>query len=244
MNSLSSLLRYINLILFGGMLMMNYLANALPLNNKTTGQLSDAYPNLFVPAGITFSIWGIIYLLLAAWCIFQFTAKGKSITSDIGWLFAISCVLNGLWIVAWHYEKLPLSLLIMVGLLASLILINMTVKNLPLGLTKAAFGIYLGWISIATIANVTALLVNMKWGAFGISEQTWTIILIAIGALIVAYTIIRLANPFIGFAVVWAFAGIILKRNDDYRVIVLAASIAIIVVALFTIREFIPVLKK
>ncbi len=244
MNSLTSLLRYINLLLFGGMLFMNYLANALPLNNKTTGQLSDAYPNLFVPAGITFSIWGIIYLLLAAWCVFQFTAKGKPVTGNIGWLFAVSCLLNGLWIVAWHYEKLPLSLLIMLGLLATLILINMTVRNLPLGLTKAAFGIYLGWISIATIANVTALLVNLKWGAFGVSEQTWTIIMVAIGAVIVSIAIIRLANPFIGFAVVWAFAGIILKRSDDYRLIVMAASIAIIVVALVTIREFIPVLKR
>ena len=86
MNSLSTLLRYLNLLLFGGMLMMNYLANSLPLNNKTTGQLSDAYPNLFVPAGITFSIWGIIYLLLVAWCIFQFTEKGKAISGEIGWL--------------------------------------------------------------------------------------------------------------------------------------------------------------
>ncbi|MFO7574587.1 MAG: tryptophan-rich sensory protein [Bacteroidales bacterium] len=242
MNSL--LLRYINLLLFGGMLMMNYLANALPLNNKTTGQLSDAYPNLFVPAGITFSIWGIIYLLLAAWCIFQFTAKGKTISANISWLFTISCILNGLWIVAWHYEKLSLSLLIMVGLLASLVLINMSLRNLPNGLTKAAFGIYLGWICIAIIANVTALLVNLNWGAFGLSEQAWTIILIAIGAIIVSLTIIKFANPFIGFAVVWAFAGIILKRSDDYRLIVLAASIAIIIVALFTIREFIPVLKR
>jgi len=244
MNTLSSLLRYINLLLFGGMLTMNYLANALPLNNKTTGQLSDAYPNLFVPAGITFSIWGIIYLLLAAWCVFQFTAKGKTVTAEIGWLFAISCALNGLWIIAWHYEKLPLSLLIMIGLLVTLVLINLTIRNLPQGLTKAAFGIYMGWICIATIANVTALLVNLNWGAFGLSEVVWTIILIAIGALIVSFAIFRMENPFIGFAVVWAFAGIILKRSDDYRQIVLAASIAIIIVALVTIREFIPVLKK
>jgi len=244
MNSLTPLLRYLNLLLFAAMIFMNYLANALPLNNKTTGQLSDSYPNLFVPAGITFSIWGVIYLLLAAWCVFQFTTKGKAVAAGIGWLFAISCLLNGLWIVAWHYEKLPLSLLIMAGLLITLILIGINIKGLSSGLTKAAFGIYLGWICIATIANVTALLVSLNWGGFGLSHQTWTIIMISVGALVVAAAILRLENPFIGFAVVWAFAGIILKRSDDYRAIVFAAAITIILVALVTIREFIPFFKK
>lgn len=244
MNSLTPLLRYLNLLLFAAMIFMNYLANALPLNNKTTGQLSDSYPNLFVPAGITFSIWGVIYLLLAAWCVFQFTTKGKAVAAGIGWLFAISCLLNGLWIVAWHYEKLPLSLLIMAGLLITLILIGINIKGLSSGLTKAAFGIYLGWICIATIANVTALLVSLNRGGFGLSDQTWTIIMISVGALVVAAAILRLENPFIGFAVVWAFAGIILKRSDDYRAIVFAAAITIILVALVTIREFIPFFKK
>lgn len=236
-----TILRYLNLILFGGMIYMNYLANALPLNNKTTGQLSDAYPNLFVPAGITFSIWGIIYLLLAAYCVFQFSARGKAVSGSIGWLFAISCVLNGLWIVAWHYEKLPVSLLIMAGLLISLIMINIAIKGQPFGLTKAAFGVYLGWICIATIANVTALLVSINWNGFGISHEIWTIVLIAIGTLIVSITIMRLDNPYIGLAVVWAFTGIILKRYTDYRVIVIAAAAGLLVVAFISVRLF---LKK
>lgn len=235
---MSSLLRYINLVLFAGMIYMNYLANALPLNNKTTGQLSDAYPNLFVPAGITFSIWGIIYLLLAAYCVFQFTVKGKEISSGIGWLFAISCILNGLWIVAWHYEKLPVSLIIMLGLLVTLILINIKITNLPAGLTKAAFGVYLGWICIATIANVTALLVSMNWSGGGISQEVWTIIMIAVGTLIVALTIYRITNPFIGLAVIWAFTGIILKRSNDNRLIVYAAAAGILVVAIITLFTF------
>ena len=223
---------------------MNYLANALPLNGKTTGQLSDSYPNLFVPAGITFSIWGIIYLLLAGYSIFQFTGKGKPISESIGWFFAISCLLNGLWIVAWHYEKLPLSLLIMVGILISLIVINTTVKGLPFGLTKSAFGIYLGWICIATIANVTALLVSVNWNGLGISQEVWTIIMICIGALIVSVTIIRINNPFIGLAVIWAFAGIILKRSDDYRAIALFAGLGILMVAAITIFTFFQVGKR
>jgi len=88
------MMKYLNVFFFTIMLVMNYLANSLPLNNKTTGELSDSFPNLFVPAGITFSIWGIIYLLLLIFIVFQFTAKGQEVSADIGWLFAVSCALN------------------------------------------------------------------------------------------------------------------------------------------------------
>lgn len=233
------MIRYLNLVLFAGMIVMNYLANALPLNNKTTGQLSDEYQNLFVPAGITFSIWGVIYLLLAIYCALQFTDRGKGIALNIGWLFAVSCLLNGLWIVAWHYEKLPLSLVIMLGLLITLIIINTKLTSLPFGISKAAFGVYLGWICIATIANVTALLVSFNWQGFGLSHEFWTIALITIGALIISISVIRLANPFIGLAAIWAFIGIVLKRSDDYKMIMIAAIAAVLVVTIFTVREFI-----
>jgi hypothetical protein len=224
-------MKYLNLLLFLGMVVMNYLANALPLNGKTTGALSDAYPNLFVPAGVTFSIWGVIYILLVTFCVIQFTTSHQAVISRIGWLFGLSCIFNGLWIVAWHYERLPLSLILMLGLLVSLIWINIFIRDLQAGFIKAAFGIYLGWICIATIANVTALLVNFGWGGLGISEETWTIIMIAAGTLIVSLTVWRLDNPFIGLSVVWAFAGIMIKRQADYRVILVTAAIAAAIVA-------------
>jgi hypothetical protein len=218
---------------------MNYLANALPLNGKTTGELSDSFPNLFVPSGITFSIWGVIYLLILVYCVVQFTGSNQIVISNISWFFGLTCILNALWIIFWHYEKLPLSLLVMVGLLISLIYINMLTRELSLGIIKAAFGIYLGWICIATIANVTALLVHYNWKGFGISEETWTIIMIALGALILAATVYRLRNPFIGLSAIWAFTGIILKRHDDYRSIALVASVAVIVVGVITVWGFI-----
>jgi hypothetical protein len=232
------MVKYINILLVAGMLVMNYLANALPLNNKTTGELSDAFPNLFVPAGLTFSIWGVIYLLLIAYCVIQFTGSNQSVISDIGWLFGISCVMNVLWILCWHYGLLPLSLLVMTGLLVTLIMINLRITNLPFGIIKASFGIYLGWICIATIANVTALLVNYGWNGFGISEEIWTIVMISAGTIIVALTIYRLINPFVGLSVIWAFTGIILKRHEDYRSIVIAAVIAIIIVTIVTVYGF------
>jgi hypothetical protein len=233
------MIKILNLILFAGMIVVNYLANALPLNNKTTGELSDSFPNLFVPAGITFSIWGIIYLLLIIYCVVQFTGINQIAISKISLVFGISCVLNSLWIVTWHYGKLPLSLLVMAGILVSLIYINLVIKGLPLGIIKVSFGIYLGWICIATIANITALLVNSNWNGFGISDELWTIIMIAIGTVLVSITIYRVSNPFLGFAVIWAFTGIIIKRNGDYRSIVITAAVAIIIVGSATLWGFI-----
>ena len=232
------MIRYINILFFAVMIVMNYLANALPLNGKTTGAVSDALSNLFAPAGVTFSIWGVIYLLLLVFCVTQFTSSNQAIISRIGWLFAVSCIFNAVWIVTWHYGRLPLSVIIMLGLLVSLIWINIIVKDLPFGLIKAAFGIYLGWICIATIANVTALLVSYNWNGFGISGETWTIIMIIVGALITAVTLWRLNNPFIGLSVVWAFTGIMIKRQVDYRIIFIVAAVAMGVVAVLLLLAF------
>ena len=230
--------KYINLFLVAGMLVMNYLANALPINGKTTGELSDSFPNLFVPAGLTFSIWGVIYILVILYCIFQFKDYNAIPVSKISLAFGISCILNALWIVFWHYGRLPLSLLVMAGLLASLIYINIAIRDLPFGIIKATFGIYLGWICIATIANVTAVLVTAGWNGFNISQEAWTIIMTAVGTLIVALTIFRLNNPFVGLAVAWAFLGIAIKRYDDYRSILISAVVAMVIVSVITIRVF------
>ena len=231
-------MKYLNLILFAGMIVMNYLANSLPLNGKTTGDISDAWPNLFTPAGVTFSIWGIIYILLVIFCVIQFTTSYQVAISRVGWLFGLSCVFNALWIVAWHYERLPLSLILMAGLLICLIWINIFIKDLPDGFIKAGFGVYLGWICIATIANITVLLVSNGWQGFGLSGQTWAIIMIVVGAVIVSLTIWRMSNPYIGLAVVWAFAGIMIKRQDDYRAIFMTAAAAAVVVAVVVILSF------
>jgi len=232
------LLKLFNLAAFSLMILMNYLANALPLNGKTTGQLSDQYPNLFVPAGLTFSIWGVIYLLLVGFSVIQFSSQHKSIIQAIGWAFAIGCLLNGLWIVAWHYEQLPLSLLIMLGLLVVLIYINARIQTSSSVFFNIAFGIYLGWICIATIANLTALLVHYNWGGWGISHETWAIIMIVAGTAITILAITRLDNPYIGFAVIWALAGIMIKRQADVMSIVIVAGIGITLVAITTVWLF------
>ena len=232
------MIKIINILFFVVMVVMNYLANALPLNGKTTGELSDAFPNLFVPAGITFSIWGIIYLMLLLFCIVQFTTTSEILVARVGWLFSASCLLNALWIVTWHYGKVPLSVVVMLGLLATLFFINFHLQDVPSGIIKAAFGIYLGWICIATIANITALLVDVNWDGFGIPAEIWTIIMIAAGMIIAAMAMVRLNNPFIGLSVVWAFAGIVVKRHGDYLSIWIAAALAALLIGILIILLF------
>jgi hypothetical protein len=232
------MLKIANILLFALMVFMNYLANAIPLNGKTTGELSAQYPNLFVPAGITFSIWGAIYMLLLVFLIFQFTHSYSEIISKIGWLFTISCALNALWIVAWHYKMLPLSLVIMLGLLVTLIIIGVKLHPLPQALAKAIFGIYLGWICIATIANVTALLVSFGWLGFGFSEQVWAIIMIALATAIVLLTVYKIDNLFIGLAAAWALLGIAINRYGDYRIIAFVAIAGIVLIIIASAKVF------
>ena len=233
--------KLINVAAFAIMVFMNYLANALPLGGKTTGELSAQYPNLFVPAGITFSIWGIIYLMLLGFCVLQFMAHNRAMVNALGWLFAISCILNALWIVAWHHEKLFLSVIIMLLLLATLTMINYRLVPFSESISKAAFGVYLGWICIATIANITALLVAINWQGWGISDEAWAVIMVLAGAVITALIIKNYRNSFTGIAVIWALTGIMIARWPGNKPILIAAAASILAIAvisvIITIRE-------
>ena len=218
-------LSILNLLGFLGMVIVNYLAVALPLNNKTTGELSDQYPNLFVPAGFTFSIWGVIYLLLAIFIVYQLTyafRKNKqniSFLEKIGILFFVSSLANLIWVFAWHFELVSLSLFLMLILLGSLMAIYL---KLQIGrsdssrsekyLVHLPFSVYLGWITIATIANATALLVDLGWNRFELSEQFWTVAVIIIGIAISLAILFYRKDIFYCLVVNWALLGILIKR--------------------------------
>jgi translocator protein len=225
MKKMNVLFAVLNVIGFAGVVVINALANILPINGKNTGQLSDAIPNLFVPAGLTFSIWGIIYLALLAFSVYQFLLLFKKDDADreplkkIGIFFFLSCLANAGWILAWHYQQLPLSLLVMLCLLAMLLAVYLrlgigtgNVKPAVRFFLHAPFSIYLGWITVATIANVTAVLVTLNWNGFGLPGDFWTIAVIIAGTLITLLMLLTRNDIFYSLVVVWAFAGIILKR--------------------------------
>ena len=218
-------LSILNLVGFIGTVVVNALAAILPINNKTTGELSDLYPNLFTPAGLTFAIWGLIYVLLAIFVIYQLIpavkkdAQRVDFVQRIGPLFFISCIANIGWIYAWHYEVVPLSLVLMLILFGSLLAVYLRLNVGKSEATKAEkysvhlpFSVYLGWITIATIANVTALMVNINWNAWGLGEQFWAVAVIVVGIAIALAVLFTRKDIFYCLVVDWALLGILLKR--------------------------------
>lgn len=223
---------YVIFNIFGTILALtlNFLAVSLPLNNKTTGQLSDAYPNYFVPAGFTFSIWGVIYLLMISFCLYQAWQYHKNgtetlkIIEKVGHWFFLSCVANAVWIVFWHYEQVALSLVTMFVLLYCLIKCYLRVSHFrPLQPVHALsihlfFSVYLGWISVATIANVTTMIINTGWQAASSIRGTWTIVMIVVATLLGIIMIFRKQDIPYALVIVWALWGIYSKRillTDD-----------------------------
>lgn len=248
-------LKVINVFAFLLVLIVNFLANYLPINGYNTGELSDLYPNLFVPAGITFSIWGLIYLLLAIFVVYQFILlKDEELIKEqiivkIGYLFLISSLANAAWIFAWHYVMPFLSLVVMVVLLLTLIRLYL---KLEIGIRDYSkkiytifilpFSIYLGWITVATIANVTSVLVDMNWNGFGMSDFFWTVVVIVVGLIITLYTLLKRNDIAYSLVVVWAYLGIIIKRYfqdpDPIMIIVYTTAISIVLILISIVNIY------
>jgi hypothetical protein len=227
-------------------IIVNALAVILPLNGKTTEYLSDKYPNLFVPAGITFSIWGIIYVLWIVFAVYQARDLLKKdeiempFLPQVTLLFILSCIANSAWIFAWHFEYVGLSLLLMIILLFSLLALYVRLNIGRSNVTRTEqlcvqipFSVYLGWITVATIANVTAFLVSVHWDGFGISQLTWTILVISVGVIITLLMLALRKDIAYSLVVLWALLGIWIKRttpayiNNDVATTAIVAMILI-----------------
>ena len=201
-------------------LIVNTLANTLPINGLDTGEISDRFNVYFVPAGYVFSIWGLIYLGLIAFTIFQAlpAQRQNPRLRAIGWWVVLSNLANTAWIFLWHYEQFPLTLIAMFTLLASLIVIylrlrkgNPAITTLEKWTTRVPFSIYLGWITVATVANITSVLDFVQWNRFGISEEVWMGIILA--AVLAIVTVMNFTRRDIAYTAVilWALAGIAYK---------------------------------
>lgn len=207
------------------MVTVNVLANTLPINGVRTGDVSDAYPNLFAPAGYAFSIWSVIYLLLGLHVLYQFglfragTPSGDraALLDKVGLYFAISSVANAAWVFAWHYDVIALSVLLIVVILVCLAVITRTV--MAAGLTTreklfvgVPFSVYFGWTTVATVANVTVFLVSLGWDGFGLDESTWTVVVLFAATVIGSAVMLRNRDVVYGVALLWAYTGILVKH--------------------------------
>lgn len=247
-------LKYLNLVFFILMVGLNVLANMLPIGHGNTGEISKKYENLFTPAPITFSIWGVIYLFLLIFILYQLGIfDNHTLSADIvrliGPWFILTCIFNIGWLLSWHYDIIWLSMVIMICLLLSLIVLTnnispvyikhaTNISSIP-ALTKMSmctFDLYLGWIAAATIANASAFLVSLEWNQFGFSSQFWTVIMLLVGTLIGILFIVTNQRYIAAIAIIWAYCGIIIKHisqsgyGGKYPSIIAVAIIGIVVI--------------
>jgi len=216
-----SLMQLVNIIAFLATVLANFLANAIPFNGQTTGEVSDKFEVYFVPAGYVFSIWGLIYLGLLAFTIYQALPGQRDNLRllKLGYLFAVSCLANIVWLLLWHYEQFALSVLLMLAILGSLIgsylrlqVGKSSVSPAERWFVQLPFSIYLGWISVATIANITAFLDYIAWSGWGIDPAVWAVVMIIVGGVLAAMMRFRRNEVAFLLVVVWAFAGISVKQ--------------------------------
>jgi translocator protein len=238
-----AILNWVALIL---MLTVNTLANTLPINGYNTGEVSAFYPNLFVPDGFTFSIWSVIYLLLIGfvlistkWLWHKEDAVPGRLAAAIAPLFMITCLLNASWILAWHYLQVIISVIIMLAFLGMLIYIYQKLQSYRTLLSPfqklflyTPFVVYLGWISVATIANITALLVHYKWEGGPLSESAWSIIMISIASLLAMIFIWKKSDRAYALVIAWALLGIYRGQGDMTPAIGYAALAGIVTILL------------
>lgn len=202
-------------------LTVNILASALPLNGQNTGEISDRFQVYFVPAGYVFAIWFVIFVGWVVFAIYQFQPSRKESPRlrRLGYLFAISNLFNAGWLFAWHYNLFGLSVLVMLVLLGLLI-----GSYLRLDVNRGAasraerwsvdvpFSIYLGWISVATVANITSWLYSIEWNGLGLSAPLWAVIMIVVASVLgILMTVTRRDAAYV-FVLAWSFAGIAVKQ--------------------------------
>lgn len=219
---------------------INGLATGLPLNGQSTGEISDRFPSLFTPAGYVFSIWGVIYLGLLAYMVFQALPAQRANPSlrAIGWPYVVSGVANSVWIFLWHYNQFALSLVMMLVLLVSLIVIYQRLNPWRAAAsagerwtTHIPFSIYLGWITVATVANVATVLLDSGWEGGFLPPMAWSLAMIAVATLIGLYfATIRHDVAYVA-VLVWAFFGIAVKQSVAPLVVYGAVSAAIVLAA-------------
>lgn len=242
-------------------LLVNGLSQAQRWNDTTIGELSGKYENLFTPASYAFSIWGLIFIMLIGYSIFQikrafFSEKETPSITQTGWWFTIANVLNAAWVVAFTYDYILVSVLIMLGILGSLLQIirktNMERWDAPIEVIAMVWWpicIYSGWIAVATIANVSVYLVSEGLGGGELTQIIWTMVMISIAVVINILMIwLRNMREFAAVAI-WAFIAIYIRHKDGLESVAYFALAGAIILGVVTTihafknRKYLPHLK-
>jgi translocator protein len=253
-NANAKLLKPANIVFYILTIVINSLAGGTTLiGGKLTATISDTHPTLITPAGYVFSIWGIIYILLGAFVVYQAlpSRSGRGFTEKIGWLFVLSSIINIVWIFVWQFEYLVVSVVLIFLLLASLIAIYL---RLGIGKSKVGwddrlavhlpFSVYLGWITVASIANVATALVSLNWNGGGISPETWAILVVAVALVITSLMLITRKDVAYSLVIIWALVGIGIKQSGNPTIVMLTQISAVIVVVILVATLIVAKLRK
>jgi hypothetical protein len=233
-------MKFLNLITLLGVITVNALANILPINGVTTGDVSAMYDNYFTPAGFTFGIWSVIYLGLIVFVFYQYFSKTYN-PNVIGYLFIVNGLANMSWILAWHYSYFLMTVLIIGVILWTLIVINLRVKDFS-RFVKLPFRIYLGWICVATIANVAVYLKYLDVWIVGSAEVVAAFLLVIIGAAIGLMMLLKKGWILATLAVAWGIWGIYQKQNESNQsdIFTLVCLITSLTLSFFCILRSMP----
>jgi hypothetical protein len=247
------LLQSLNVVVFAVTVIVNGLASSRGLNGVTTAEVSDLYFTLVTPAGYVFAIWGVIYTLLLLFVVFQAlpSQREKPFLEQINVLFVLSGVFNIVWLFLWHYDQIVLSVALMFSLLATLIAIytrlgigkfSVTLKERVF--VHLPFSVYLGWITVASIANVSSALVSVGWDGFGLANETWAVLVIAVAMLITLVVIVTRKDIAYSLVLVWALIGIAVNQSSYQNIVTAATASAIIIIVALAVFLALSKLKR
>ena len=239
---------YVNIVALAAVLLFNYLSNALPLNNFTQQDISfDLYPVLLTPAGYVFPIWGVIYLLLIAFIVYQALPKyrGNPYNNAVGILFAVTSLLNIFWLLAWHFLQIGLSLVIMAFLLLTLMAVYLRINRqvsrgniYDMVFVKLSFSLYLAWICVAILANLNVFLYDIGWLGVGFGSVLFTILMIIIGAVVALYIFLVRRDYVFPLVFAWAFIGIAVRHGSELVLLTIVALTSAVVLLFFVVWFF------
>lgn len=238
--------QFLNIVAFSATVAFNAISQALPLNGQTSAEIANRYPNmLYFPANYAFSIWGVIYLFLLAFVIYQALPAQREAEpfKRIGVLFVATSVFNIGWLASFHYNLFPLSVILMMLLLATLLTlyIRLDIGGQPVSrrdkwLVHVPFSLYLGWITAATVTNAGFVLTDAGWNGLGLSSEIWTVIMLTITGVIAAFMVLTRRDIAYGLMIVWAVSAIAVRHSGVQIVLISAATVSIAVAVMTLAR--------
>lgn len=206
---------WINGLFLIATLLVNGIGASGIINGLNQKEISDMYLTLITPIPSTFSIWSLIYILLFASIIVMIIKKKdeyyQKAINEISLLFRISCLFNIVWIVLFSFLLIEISSLFIFGFLITLSLICLKLRKIHEKnrfLLPLAFGLYTGWLMIATVVNISASLVKMQWNGFGISQEILAVITLIIAIILVFLVLQSNKNVVFPLPIAWAYFGI------------------------------------